>query len=922
MNPAEIEELFARALDVAAERREAWLAERCGDDAGLLRRVTDLLRAHDDGRSFMESVLPDLAALPAGAPLAGDEKPGDQIGPYKLLQKIGEGGCGVVYMAEQEEPVRRRVALKIIKLGMDTKLVVARFEAERQALARMEHPNIARVLDAGATLSGRPYFVMELVRGLRITDYCDQNHLPTARRLELFTKVCQAIQHAHQKGIIHRDIKPSNILVTLHDGEPVPKVIDFGIAKATQGRLTEQTLFTAFEQFIGTPAYVSPEQAEMSGLDVDTRSDIYSLGVLLYELLTGRTPFNGHDLVDAGLEEMRRRLREQEPPRPSLRLRTLNDTDRTTVARRRGTDAPRLTLALRGDLDWIVMRCLEKDRSRRYESATELAADLQRHLRNEPVTARPPSTAYLLQKLIRRHRLAFGAGLATAGALVLGLVATTTLFVRERAALERARAAEAAAVLEKGRAEMHSANEARLRLEAEFEKRRAQAEVLRREKLSLLMGRTMKDMGLLVALGGDRRAFRDILDQAVSLKRELSDQPEIEAGLDETLGGAYFSMGEYRRAEDMFIDALALRRRTQGEDSPAVAQSLTDLGTVYSGQARWIDAEGCLRDALRIRQQHHGLQHPDVARALSALGWILAQQANLHEAEHMIRLALAQQRLFHGPVHPEVAGTLTRLGAVLTQVGQIKDAEDRLGEALTITRQVAGAESLEAARAITRLAVTMALDQRRLPEALTLYREAFRIQENLTEAGGSGRPAAGDGGRETLRIQREPMAEIESALREGWRITRSQYAKESWEEAFHLALMTWVLLQEKKYDEAEASVRECLAIRLKLRADDWSVFHARHMLGAVRAGQQRPAEAESLLIEGYEGMKARASTIPAFHLPRLGEAVQRIIAFHTAQHRPDDARRWQAEFDRLGAEARQSLLPAAAPQGASGGQTP
>src|SRR5215467_292761 len=290
------------------------------------------------------------------------EKPGDRIGRYRLLQEIGHGGCGVVYMAEQEEPVRRRVALKVIKLGMDTKQVVARFEAERQALALMDHPNIAKVLDAGATEAGRPYFVMELVRGIRITDYCDQNKLPTGDRLKLFIQVCQAIQHAHQKGIIHRDIKPSNILVTLHDGVPVPKVIDFGIAKATQGRLTNQTLFTAFEQFIGTPAYMSPEQAEMSGLDVDTRSDIYSLGVLLYELLTGKTPFDVRELMSQGIDAMRRTIREQEPSKPSTKLATLKGEELTTTAKRRSVETAKLLHQVKGDLDWIVMNCLEKDR--------------------------------------------------------------------------------------------------------------------------------------------------------------------------------------------------------------------------------------------------------------------------------------------------------------------------------------------------------------------------------------------------------------------------------------------------------------------------------------------------------------------------------------------------------------------------------
>ncbi|MGA2557464.1 MAG: bifunctional serine/threonine-protein kinase/formylglycine-generating enzyme family protein, partial [Verrucomicrobiota bacterium] len=363
------------------------------------------------------------------------EKPGDRIGPYKLLQQIGEGGCGVVYMADQEAPIRRRVALKVIKLGMDTKQVIARFEAERQALALMDHPNIARVLDAGATETGRPYFVMELVRGTKITDYCDQQRLSTRARLDLFMKVCQAIQHAHQKGVIHRDIKPSNILVTINDGAAVPKVIDFGIAKATLGRLTDKTVFTAFEQFIGTPAYMSPEQAELTSLDVDTRSDIYSLGVLLYELLTGQTPFDSKELLAKGLDEMRRTIREQEPRRPSNRLTTMDEGELTTTAQRRQTDPPKLVHLVEGDLDWIVMKCLEKDRSRRYETANGLVFDVLRHLNHEPVLARPPSAVYKFQKAFRRNRLVFGAAAAFAVLLILG----TTLSVWQA---RRARQAE------------------------------------------------------------------------------------------------------------------------------------------------------------------------------------------------------------------------------------------------------------------------------------------------------------------------------------------------------------------------------------------------------------------------------------------------------------------------------------------------
>jgi serine/threonine protein kinase len=438
-------QVFADALAVSVGSRAAFLEKVCQGNTRLRRRIARLIEAHEMAGAFMTGSPPAPPAREAGGPPPAEAK-GSQIGRYKLLQKLGEGGCGVVWMAEQEEPVRRRVALKIIKLGMDTQEVIARFEAERQALALMDHPHIAKVLDAGATDTGRPFFAMELVRGTKITDYCDDHNLSTTQRLELFCLVCQAVQHAHQKGIIHRDLKPSNILVTLHDGAPVPKVIDFGIAKATQGRLTDRTLFTAFEQFIGTPAYMSPEQAEMTSLDVDTRSDVYSLGVLLYELLTGRTPFDAKDLMQAGLDEIRRQIREVEPVPPSTRLSTLAAVDRTTIAKYRGTAPAHLSTLLRGDLDWIVMRCLEKDRTRRYETPTALVADIARHLNDEPVEAGPPSRAYRFNKFVRRNRLLFGAIAAVIVALVFGTMISTWQAVR-------AARAERQAITERSRAE-------------------------------------------------------------------------------------------------------------------------------------------------------------------------------------------------------------------------------------------------------------------------------------------------------------------------------------------------------------------------------------------------------------------------------------------------------------------------------------
>jgi serine/threonine protein kinase/tetratricopeptide (TPR) repeat protein len=687
---------FEAALQLPPERREAYLDQVCGGDAELRRRVGSLLKAHQSETDLIE---PTAATLGSSFPreVLPTEKPGDRIGRYKLLQQIGEGGCGVVYMAEQDEPIRRRVALKVIKLGMDTKSVIGRFEAERQALALMDHPNIAKVLDAGATETGRPFFVMELVRGTKITDYCDQNNLSTPERLDLFIQICHAVQHAHQKGVIHRDLKPSNILVTVNDGVAVPKVIDFGIAKATQGRLTDQTVFTAFEQFIGTPAYMSPEQAVLTSVDIDTRSDIYSLGVLLYELLTGRTPFDQKELLAAGLDEMRRTIREKEPLRPSTCLSTMAADALKAAAKYRQSEVSKLIHLVHGDLDWIVMKCLEKDRGRRYETANGLASDIRRHLNCEPVVARPPSRLYEFQKTVRRHKFGFGAAAAIIIVLTIGVLVSTWQSVRAT----------------------------RAKAQAEVEKQLAnRVTAFMQQMLATANPHSSKSPGYTV---------REMLDDfAPAIDTQFPDNPEVAAELHATLGEAYWNLQEEDKAKRQLARALELCAAVYGTNSVNYADSLAAYGGTPSNfatdVAEFKEGETYLRRALAIYRER-GIKGQRVIHALWSLQVIFDYEdyaGKWDEMEGLVTQAQAEARQSPGTNYWEVLAMNIGLVQVKTQQGKYLEAETIAHETIAEETRLFGPDYFETAWAYLRLTDPL-LNQSKYAEALAAAQKAVAI---------------------------------------------------------------------------------------------------------------------------------------------------------------------------------------------------
>ena len=628
------------ALAAAPEDRHALLDALEPD----LRREVFSLMAADERESSLDSESPG-ASLPTLSlhPEATDASEG-RIGPYRLRRKIGEGGMGVVYEAEQERPVRRQVALKLIKRGMDTKAIIARFESERQALALMSHANIARVYDAGASEQGRPYFAMEYVHGIPITEYCDQRRLTVEERLRLFMKVCEGVQHAHQKGIIHRDIKPSNVLVTDRDDHVVPKIIDFGVAKATSQRLTELTMATELGQVIGTPGYMSPEQAEVTNLDIDTRTDVYSLGVLLYELLVGAQPFDVTALRGAALAEFQRKLREEEPLKPSTRLSGLGDASRTTASNRR-VELAVLQRQLQGDLDWITMKAIEKDRTRRYESASSLGADVGRFLKSEPVLARAPSASYRTRKFVRRHRV----GVAALGTVLLSLIVAVAM---TGSSLMRARRAEDEAKLEAARAG-------------------AISEFLQEMLTSADPAQDGRDVKVV-----------DVLARASeTADTTFDDQPETEAAVRSTLAATLIALGQYREAVDEFEKTVHIHQSSLGEADETTLRAMNDLVGAYFYAGRLDQAEQLSREAVRVATERFGTDHDVSIETSVNLAAILNARGLVAEAAEVERRTLEAATARYGEEHETTMIVANNLAHSLKQL-------ERPEEALPIYREL------------------------------------------------------------------------------------------------------------------------------------------------------------------------------------------------------------------------------------------
>ena len=961
-----VKSIFDEAAEIASrEGRAAYLERACGGDAGLRKMVDALLRALDEAGSFLEATpaldaadvteepvehrrpgddpvrgaaeaKADAVTLAGPDPKSGEtmegaepppaqgltasyhpaSAPGSPIGSviagrYKLREPIGDGGMGTVYLAEQTQPVKRKVALKLIREAMGSGTVLTRFESERQALALMDHPNIAKVFDAGTTESGRPFFVMELVKGISLTTYCDEHCLDLPARLALFRQICSAVQHAHQKGIIHRDLKPSNILVESHDGRAVPKVIDFGLAKATGGlQLAEHSLYTAFGTVAGTPLYMAPEQASFNALDVDTRADIYALGVVLYELLTGSTPIERGTFRRAALEEVLKMIREVEPPPPSSRLRSSGSLP--ALAAGRQTEPARLGRFVRGDLDWIVMKALAKDRQRRYASAIGLADDIERFTNHEPVSAGPPTASYRLGKFLRRNRGRVIAASLVLLALVVGVIGTTWGLIeanRQRGIAEARRKEAERRLGQKDKAnaillsifrdlDAQGSDIESLPLPARLAQRLdvATAELagdatddpLGVARMQMVLGKAQ------LGLGYAERAINLCTRARATFKAHLGPDHPDTLNCMRWLATGYQDAGKVDLVVPLFEETLALMKGKLGPDHPDTLSCMNGLAVGYRRINRTDLAIPLYEEVLKGRRSRLGPDDPSTLQTMNnlAVAYQFANKLDLALPLYEETLALKNVRL--GPDHPETLATMTNLGRGYQFAGQLDRALPLLEETLALRKARLDPDHPDTLKTMNILA-TCYQDAGQLDRALPLLEETVaRAKSRLGPDHPDTLGSMGDlalGYRAAGQLDRALPILVEAASL--WKQKKAGAIAPGYTIALgHLGL---VQVESGMWARAESTLRECLAIQQSRQPDSWSTFNTRSVLGGAFLGQKRYDEAEPLLRAGYEGMARRADKIPLRDRVRVREALDRLIAFAEATNRANDARAWKAE---------------------------
>lgn len=899
----QIEDLFHRAMECDADERMAVLEAA---DAELRPEVELLLSSYEGAGARLQ------AAVAGGAPAAEEDRnpetvsgtvvestgpPNTMVGAYRLLQMIGEGGMGEVWLAEQREPVRRRVAVKLIRAGMNTREVIARFDSERRVLALMDHPAIATVFEAGSTTQGTPFFAMEYVAGIPITSYCDDHRLDIRGRLELFQRVCEGVQHAHQKAIIHRDLKPSNILVTELDGRPAPKIIDFGVAKALTQKLSPDTLFTRVGAMIGTPEYMSPEQALSSGEDIDTRTDVYSLGIVLYQLLAGGPPL---DCREISLEEFLRRLREEDPPKPGTRIRTEAPATAEELARKRRTEPRALAKLMRGDLDSITLKALEKERSRRYGSPVELAADIGRYLKNEPVLAMPPSAAYRARKFARRYR----AGLVTAAAFLLVLIMAASISVRQSI-----RATSEAAVA-------RAVNDFLLN------------DLLAQAGASTQAGpSTSPDPHLEVRTALDRAAAR--------IPGKFEKQPLVEASVRQTIGNTYEDLGLYREAEAHYQRALALRSRILGETSPATWESMDRLGQLYREEDKYAEAEPLRKRLLEIRKRVLGDFDPDTIDAMNNLALIYQSQRKLSSAEPLYLQALDGLRRLKRPENRQSLTIKANLAQLYSDQGKYAQAEQLCNEVVQAAPRMFGPEHPTTLVVMNNLA-QIYFNEGKWAQAAQLHEKVAAIDSRvlgpehpstLMDYGNlasvyrlEGRYSAAEALlNRVLEVQRRvlgtdrPTTLTTMTILGGLKWSEGNYVDA--EQLFTRALdgqrrllgnedprtvgtLVWlgrVRLAQHQFQQAETNFREALTTYQRTNFAGWQRYHSENLLGASLAGERKYDQAEPLLIAGYEGMIERREKISVPSQHDLQSAGERIVRLYEDWPKPDKAAVWRTK---------------------------